>query len=184
MATLYGDNDPGNVGRLLRAIDRGRFIWIGDGQNYKSLLHVDDAAAACVVAATQRQLPSRRTFNIATEPCSMRAIVSTLATALGRPTPSLRLPAQLPLAAAAFAGKVPGLANRAHRIRATLEKWLSDDVFDAKSFRDAFGWHPAVPLSHGLSRQVAQYRLTQNQAASVHEPINDGASQASRASAA
>ncbi|MDO9566735.1 MAG: NAD-dependent epimerase/dehydratase family protein [Candidatus Desulfaltia sp.] len=36
LATLYGEEDPGNVGRLMRTLDRGRFLWIGDGSNRKS----------------------------------------------------------------------------------------------------------------------------------------------------
>jgi hypothetical protein len=36
LATLYGEGDPGNVGRLMRALDRGRFLWIGDGSNRNS----------------------------------------------------------------------------------------------------------------------------------------------------
>jgi len=51
LATLYGEGDPGNVGRLLRTLDRGRFLWIGDGSNRKSLLHKGDAARACMAVA-------------------------------------------------------------------------------------------------------------------------------------
>ena len=46
LATLYGEGNPGNVGRLMRALDRGRFLWIGDGSNRKSLLYRGDAARA------------------------------------------------------------------------------------------------------------------------------------------
>ena len=51
MATLYGEGDPGNVARLMRAIDLGRFIWIGNGMNRKSLLHKEDAARASLEVA-------------------------------------------------------------------------------------------------------------------------------------
>ena len=49
LATLYGEGDPGNVGRLMRTLDRGRFLWIGDGSNRKSLLYKGDAASARMV---------------------------------------------------------------------------------------------------------------------------------------
>jgi len=158
MATLYGENDPGNVGRLLRAIDRRRFVWIGAGQNRKSLVHVEDAASACVAAAIRRQAPKCKTFNVATKSYPMRLIVSKIANALGRGVPPVRLPARIPLMAAAVAGKVPGLADQGQRLVATLEKWISDDVFDAALFRDAFGWRPVVTLDKGIARQVARYR--------------------------
>jgi nucleoside-diphosphate-sugar epimerase len=158
MATVYGENDPGNVGRLLRAIDRCRFVWVGTGQNYKSLVHVEDAAAACVTAATHKQALHPKTFNVASDPCTVRSIVATIADALERRIPSVRLPARLPLMAAAFASRVPGLARRARRIGATLEKWISDDVFDAALFRETFAWRPQVTLEDGILGQVARHR--------------------------
>jgi nucleoside-diphosphate-sugar epimerase len=174
MATLYGDNDPGNVGRLLRTIDRGRFLWIGDGQNRKSLVHVEDAASACALAATRPLSTHFRTFNIATEPCTMREIVSTLACSLGRRPPSIHVPARIPLTAAAITSNIPGLATRARRFRSTLDKWLSDEVFDATLFRDTFGWHPKISLDRGLARQVAQYRLNWQQASPTSTASGDG----------
>ena len=51
LATLYGEGDPGNVGRLMRTLDRGRFLWIGDGSNRESLLYRGDAARACMAVA-------------------------------------------------------------------------------------------------------------------------------------
>jgi nucleoside-diphosphate-sugar epimerase len=50
LATLYGEGDPGNVARLIRAINRQRFVWVGKGENLKSLLHREDAARACIAA--------------------------------------------------------------------------------------------------------------------------------------
>ena len=51
LATLYGEGDPRNIKRLIRTLDQGRFIWIGDGRNQKSLLYVRDAARACSMVA-------------------------------------------------------------------------------------------------------------------------------------
>src|ERR1035437_4290529 len=50
LATLYGEGDPGNVGRLMRAIDRRRFVWLGNGSNRKRLVLRGDAATACLGA--------------------------------------------------------------------------------------------------------------------------------------
>ena len=53
-ATLYGADDPGNVARLMRAIDRRRFVWIGGGENLKSLIHRNDVARAVVMAVVSK----------------------------------------------------------------------------------------------------------------------------------
>ena len=59
LATLYGEGDPGNVARLMRTIDRGRFIWVGDGSNRKSLLYKGDAARAILAVLQQPALRSQ-----------------------------------------------------------------------------------------------------------------------------
>src|SRR5690606_24466233 len=90
LATLYGEGDRGNVARLMSAIDRGRFVWVGRGLNRKSLVHVDDAARACVLAATQSPSSSfdkTTVFNVAAPPVAMRQVVESLATTLHRPIP-------------------------------------------------------------------------------------------------
>ena len=38
LATVIGENDRGNTARLIEAIDKKRFIWIGKGENRKSLI--------------------------------------------------------------------------------------------------------------------------------------------------
>ena len=172
MATLYGENDPGNVGRLLKLIDQGQFIWIGRGENRKSLIHVDDAARACVIAACCRSLPHGNSYNVSAEPCTMHAVVSTLAANLGRREPWLRLPAGLPLMVAAVAARIPGIASRAQRIHSIMEKWLSDEVYDAMQFRRAFVWSPEISLSEGLARQVAWYLGSSSDSSAACDPKN------------
>ena len=83
LATLYGEGDPGNVARLIRSIEAGHFVWVGNGLNRKSLLHRDDAARACL-AALNRSDDTLRIYNVAATPCTMRQVVEEIADALGR----------------------------------------------------------------------------------------------------
>ena len=83
LATLYGEGDPGNVGRLIRTLDRGRFLWIGDGSNRKSLLYKGDAARACMAVA-ERPASGINIYNVSAPACTMREIVDGIADALGK----------------------------------------------------------------------------------------------------
>ena len=56
MATLHGDGNPDNVGRLIQVIDRRRCVWIGRSENRKNLVHVDDATQACVAAVFDKRI--------------------------------------------------------------------------------------------------------------------------------
>ncbi len=174
MATLYGENDPGNVGRLLKLLDRHRFIWVGRAENRKSLIHVDDAARACVIAARTGDLQHGGTYNVSGEPCTMHTVVSTLATNLGRREPSLRLPPGLPLMATAIAAKIPGMARRAQCVHSALKKWLSDEVYDGVQFRKTFGWSPEISLHEGLARQAACYLRIKKDSLIILDPNNSG----------
>ena len=157
LATLYGEGDPGNVARLMRAIDRGRFVWIGDGSNRKSLLHREDAARACL-AVLGRPGVGISIYNVSAPPCTMRDVVGGLAAALGRRVPRWRVPASLALGATGMAARLARGRGRLGTLRATVQKWLTDDVYEARKFQQTFGVQSRLGLSEGLRREVAWYR--------------------------
>src|SRR5690606_35152077 len=69
MTTLFGRGDRGNVARLIRAVKSRRFVQIGNGTNRKSLIHVSDAARACLVACGRDGI-----FNVSSASYEMREI--------------------------------------------------------------------------------------------------------------
>lgn len=148
LSTLYGEGDPGNVGRLVRSLDRRRFVWIGTGANRKSLLHKDDAARACLAAAT-RPASGINVFNVSAPPCMMREIVDGISDALGKRPFPVSVPASLALLLS------KGLSNSLHQ---TIKKWLSEDVYSTDRFDGTYGFKTAVSLKDGLKREVDWYR--------------------------
>jgi nucleoside-diphosphate-sugar epimerase len=159
MATLYGASDPGNVMRLLRLIDSGRFVWIGNGRNLKSLLHVNDAAAACVKAAVQpRPAEQISIYNVSAGSAPMCEIVRIMASALDRPQPRLRIPAACCLPVLWLGVKLLRNQGWIGRFHSALSKWLRDDAYCGQAFQSDFGFQPAVSLNEGLQQQVEWYR--------------------------
>jgi nucleoside-diphosphate-sugar epimerase len=166
LATLYGEGDRGNVARLMSAIDRGRFVWIGRGRNRKSLLHVDDAVHALVLAAVSSpNLPHEHdsVFNVAAEPVAMRQVVELLAAALGCSAARFRMPAWPAWLALSTGTCLPWLSSRAARWQQTLGKWLDDDAYCGRRFGDAYGFQPQVELAEGIGRQVRARRAQGDQ---------------------
>ncbi len=157
LATLYGENDPGNVARLMRAIDRGRFIWIGNGSNLKSLVYRGDAARACVTVILH---PSTgvKIYNVSAQPSTMYEVIEGLAVALGRNHPRLHIPASPVLKSAIFLSRLAGNRSRLGDLHNTLRKWLADDAYDASQFNKTFGFQTEVGLTEGLRREVMWYR--------------------------
>ncbi len=164
--TLYGPEDPGNVARLMRAIDRGRFLWIGSGSNRKSLLHVSDAARAVLLTARWRD-DSPNVFNVGGSIVSMREVVDELAHHLGRHPPHVSIPGVIARPAAGAAVLLP--FRRIRQIGATLSKWLNDDVYDGSLFESTFGFTPSVGITDGMRQEVEWYRgITTG--AGLHQP--------------
>ena len=155
LATLYGEGDPGNVGRLIGSIDRGRFFWIGDGSNRKSLLYKGDAARA-VMAVVQRPVSGVNIFNISAPPCTMSEIVDSIGDALGKHPFPVRLPASLALFLGRCLSKMPN--RRLVGLNQTVKKWLAEDVYDARRFEEVYGFQTKTSLQDGLKREVDWYK--------------------------
>lgn len=155
LATLFGEGDPGNIARLIRFIDSGKFFWIGSGLNRKSLIHRDDAGRACV-AAIRNPMPGTNIYNVSGPPYTMREIVETIAARLGRKAPRVRIPAGLALTVSKAAALLKG--ERLLRANKTMLKWLSDDVYIADLFNGTYSFQPNVGLDEGIRREVAWYR--------------------------
>ncbi|HHY57525.1 MAG TPA: NAD-dependent epimerase/dehydratase family protein [Chloroflexi bacterium] len=159
LATLYGEGDPGNVGRLMRSLDRGRFLWIGDGHNRKSLLYRGDAARACLAVLDKPPASGVATYNVSAPPCTMREIVETLSTALGKKPLPVRVPAGLAAQAARLASVLPVPAFS--RLPATINKWLAEDIYDTRRIEQEIGFYPEITLQEGIQREVRWYREQQ-----------------------
>ena len=154
LATLYGEDDPGNVGRLIRSLDQGRFIWIGDGSNRKSLLYKEDAALACATVASS-PVAGTHIYNVSAPPCTMREIVDGIADALGKRPLPLRIPGSLALALSRNLSRLPNL--RLAGIHQTVKKWMAEDVYDNQLFNRTFDFSVQTLIKDGLRKEVEWY---------------------------
>lgn len=157
LATLYGEGDPGNVARLIQAIDRGKFIWVGRGENLKSLLHRDDAARACT-AVISKPLPGINIYNVSAPASKMKDIVAAIAFALGKDVPSWSVPTAFALNVAKTVRYLSLNNRRLTALHATLQKWLADDHYSTDKFCNAFNYQTKVSLEEGTTREVAWYQ--------------------------
>ena len=155
--TMYGEGDPGNVYRLIRAIDRRRFLWIGSGTNRKSLLHRDDVAEACILAL-KRAPQGVEVFNVAGPAYEMREVISTIARELRRAIPPVRVPPRLVMALVHAVSRVdPTIGGGRNGLLESLQKWVRDDVYDGDKMRRVLGWQPRIDLQSGLRREIRWY---------------------------
>lgn len=155
LATLYGEGDPGNVGRLIETIDKGRFFWVGNGSNRKGLLYKGDAARA-VMAVIQRPASGVNIFNISAPPCTMREIVEGIGDALDKHPIPFRIPASFALYLSRYISMLPN--QRLTGLHETVKKWLVNDIYNTRHFEEAYNFQTKTMLKDGLRREVEWYR--------------------------
>ncbi|HEV7645455.1 MAG TPA: NAD(P)-dependent oxidoreductase [Pyrinomonadaceae bacterium] len=156
LATVYGEGDVGNVLRLIKLIDSGKFFWTGKGENGKSLIFSEDAARACRIAA-EKQLPGINIYNVTDTPHTMREIVAEIARQLGKKIPGIIIPAALIKSALGAAGILPVVGKRARGLAETLKKWRSDDVLAGGKIERELNFSAETPLAEGIKKEVAWY---------------------------
>jgi nucleoside-diphosphate-sugar epimerase len=155
LATVIGEGDAGNVSRLIRAVDRRRFYWIGGGANRKSLLYKRDVAKACM-AVLEGGGRGTQIFNVSGEPATMREIVSFIEDALGKKAPPFGLPPGLVRAGFAVNSKTLGI-GKIVRVGETVEKWLSDETFSAEKLKHVYGFEAQTSIREAIRREVEWY---------------------------
>ena len=144
---VAGPDPPGNLGAMLGALRRGRYLGVGDGAARRSIVRAEDVADIVEAAAKVGG-----TFNLSdgVHP-SFREIEAVLARALG-----VSAPRRLPASVAAIGGRVgdavltltgwrPPLTSR------TLQKMTSTLTLDDARARALLGWAPQPALFDAAS---------------------------------
>ena len=162
-STIIGEGDRGNLARLIEAVDRRRFVWIGGGKNSKSLVYKTDVARACLhflgdSGKTKKDKPE--VYNVTAAPVPMREIVRQIEKVLGRSVPPLRLPGRLLQKSLNIIGRASRV-KKLLRIAGTLDKWLSDDVFSGEKIHLETGFQTRVNPIEGIRRETVHYRRNQ-----------------------
>lgn len=156
LATVIGEGDRGNISRLIEAIDDRKFVWVGSGENYKSLIYKGDAAKACLKILNKA---SRNTevFNVTAPPVKMKNIVSEIALRLNRKIPKIRLPVSF-VKKTLQVSKPIFKTERADELSGAVEKWLSEEVFSADKIKKDYGFEPETTVAEALRRQINSYQ--------------------------
>ncbi|MDQ3180668.1 MAG: NAD(P)-dependent oxidoreductase [Acidobacteriota bacterium] len=161
LAPVIGEGNVGNTARLLEAIDKGRFVWVGSGVNLKTLIYKTDVARACVEILIKKK-GQTEVFNLAAEPISMREFVGEIAKRLNKKIPKFSIPLSLLRIILQLNAKLFG-SKRVYKISDMVEKWLSDDVYSAKKIKEMYGFQPKFSIHEAIERQVKFYKTKKQQ---------------------
>lgn len=143
---VYGPNAPGNFARLVRLVDRGWPLPLASVRNKRSLVAVDNLAAAMLTCCSHPAAAGELFLVADSDDLSTPDIVRCIARGLRREAKLFGAPRALLRAAANLAGR-PRIAES-----------LCDSLqVDATKIRRLLGWSPAVATAEGIERAAAAW---------------------------
>ena len=153
-AWVYGPGCP-RTGKLLRSLRKGRFFYIGSGNNNRHPLYIDEMVDAFVLAAAAPGV-SGRIYNVGgPRVMPLREMVDTFARVAQVPPPRLHLPVVLGYTAGWAAELVFRATNREPPLsRRSLAFFRSNNAWDISAARRDLGFEPTIDLEEGVRRTL------------------------------
>ena len=158
LATVIGEEDRGNVSRLIKAIEQKRFLMIGKGENYKTLIYKKDAARACRVLLEKREVSEKEVemLNVAAEPVQMKYITENIYKSLNKKPSKIFLPFKLiQRSVKLFSVLFP--SGKIKPFLETLNKWTSNEIFSSGKIEQKYLFKPETTISEAIEREVNFY---------------------------
>lgn len=164
LAPVIGEENTGNVARLVNAIDRGRFVWIGKGENLKTLIYKKDVARAVFQVLKDKKKDKKdeiEIFNLAALPITMKEFVGEIEKQLNKSVPKFYISTEILRKIFLINAKILGV-KKIKKISETVEKWLSDDIYAAEKIKQKYNFEPQTSMAEAIERQVSWYLERKN----------------------
>jgi nucleoside-diphosphate-sugar epimerase len=160
---IYGPGDTASFARLAGIIQKRRMIMMGSGENHLPLIYVRDAAQGVLLASDADHAAGRAYLLVNDEPVTQRDFLSAIATELGVPSPTRRIPYELGVMVGTLAEAGARMARRQQPppvMRFGLQLLGGENRFSISRARRELGFSPRVDLAEGIRRSVEWYRAT------------------------
>ncbi|HZT03236.1 MAG TPA: NAD(P)-dependent oxidoreductase [Steroidobacteraceae bacterium] len=153
---VYGVGCP-RTAKLIRSLRKGRFFFIGRGNNLRHPIYIDDLSAALELAAAAGPEVSGHIFNIAGPRwMTVEEMVGEFARALQVSPPAFHAPRWLGLTVGWAAEQVSAVLGAEPPVsRRTLAFFENDNAFDIRAARQSLGFEPKTDLPSGAREVIA-----------------------------
>ena len=150
---IFGDDMPNaSLRQLVAMIDRGLFFYIGRPGASANYIHVDNVVDALMLCGRDERALGH-TFNVSAH-VTLERFVGTIAQALAKRPPRLRVPAALVKAALPLARLVPGFPLT----RARIDALTTRATYPSTKIARALGYEHRVSTEEGLRTFVTALR--------------------------
>lgn len=137
---------------MIAMIDRGLFFYIGKPGASANYIHVDNVVDGLIRCGTMQQAKGS-VYNLS-DHCTMEHFVETIADALGRSPPLLRIPKPIAHFAGFTLGKIHGFPLTQSRVNALDNR----SAYPISRIQQELDYHHIVSMEDGLRELVAAYK--------------------------
>jgi len=150
LAAVYGPRLQGNYRTLVKAIRHGLFLPIGDGQNRRTMIYIDDLVQAAILAAIHPGAAGA-TFNVTDGMIhSLNEVVAAIAHALEKTPPRLHLPGRPVQKMTDLADRLSEILHLpASKLRPLVDKIMEDVAARGDALCRQLAFHPRYDLKGG-----------------------------------
>ena len=157
---LYGPRDTGSFARFAALIGERKMVMIGPGRNRMPLIYVTDAARGILLASTAEQAAGRAYLLVNDEPVTQRGYLDAIASGLGAPPVSRRVPYRLAVGIGMTAEIAARLLHREQPPPLTsfgVRVLGGENRFSIARARAELGFEPRVSLAEGVRNSIDWY---------------------------
>lgn len=150
LAAVYGPRMKGNYRSMAAALRRGLFCPVGSGKNRRTLVFIEDVAAAALLAATHPEAAGK-IFNVTDgEVHTLRRIIAAICRAQGKRYPLFSLPHGAALAGAAMIEDICRFCGAPAPLnRALVRKMVEEVAVSGAKLQEKLGFRPEYDLERG-----------------------------------
>lgn len=156
LGTVIGEGDVGNVARLITQVCNGKFLWVGNGNNKKSLIYKDDVADGVLKLIKAKKNVKTEIFNLTSEAVTMKEIVNAISQNVSKRPLPIKISENLVKGVFRINKKTLSL-KILEKIEKTFEKWFSSDIFSGTRIFEDYGFKPRTSFSEAIAKQVKFY---------------------------
>jgi nucleoside-diphosphate-sugar epimerase len=156
---IYGPGDPHNIPKLARAIEGGKFRFIGKSGNIVPIVHVNDVVQALLLASSVPEARGR-IYNVTDgSRTTIAELAGRIADCLGCPPPCQTISYFVPQLACLLFDAI-GLVKKikAPINRAGLRFLGTSRFVDIRRARHELGYSPRQPFPDGIADSVRWYK--------------------------
>lgn len=155
-SAVFGPAHPANTNlyRLIDAIEKGRFLFIGDGSQRKTTSFIHNLIDATMFLSAPPQIGVRIFHYVDNPTLTMEEMVAIICERLGRSKPRVHIPLRAVSGVAGICDFVGNLAKVDLPItKARIEKFCTETLYTTDKIRE-MGFQPEYTIEQALSEAV------------------------------